>query len=58
MQRLGFERLRRRDAQERARRVNSGKTLDTIPPKIAAARKRLEDIAMARELGISLEDLK
>jgi hypothetical protein len=55
MQRLGFERLRRRDAQDRARNLNSGYSIPTLPAKVAAARKRLEDLAMARELGIPVE---
>jgi hypothetical protein len=39
---------RARDALEMARRTHAGTSLATLPPKVTAARKRIEDLKLAR----------
>lgn len=49
------DRMRKLDSLEIARRIHAGQAHERQPAALVAARKRLEDIALAREVGVPVE---
>ena len=50
-------RLRKLSALEIAQRIHAGQSHERQPPTQVAARKRIEDINLAREIGVPVEEI-